>query len=137
MIDEMTANLESKQVDVVLGIESKGFIMGSEIAYKLGAAFIPLKKSHKPLTTLQVDYDLEYGLTHMRIHRDALDGFKNILIIDDLLATGGTILQAIQLIKRFDNKNIVGVEFFICLPRFGGSKLLDKARIKHDSLVIL
>ena len=136
VIDEMTTPWIDKKVDAVLSIESRGFIMAGAIAYNIGAAFIPLRKPDKlPGETYKVSYTLEYGSTEMHIHKDALDNHQNLLIIDDLLATGGTAMAAIDLIGMFKNKNIVGAGFIINLPELQGSKLLTERGIKIHSLM--
>ena len=102
----------------------------------IDAAFIPLRKPDKlPGETFKVSYTLEYGSTEMHIHKDALDNHKNLLIIDDLLATGGTALAAVDLIEMFDNKNIVGAGFIINLPDLNGDKKLQERGIKIHSLM--
>ena len=136
IIDQMTEPWIDKKVDAVLSIESRGFIMAGAIAYKLSSAFIPLRKPNKlPRETFSVSYDLEYGSTEMHIHQDALDGFTNVLIIDDLLATGGTALAAVDLVSKFQNKKIIGAGFIIDLPDLDGSTLLKKRGIKVHSLM--
>jgi adenine phosphoribosyltransferase len=120
----------------VLSIESRGFIMAGAIAYHIGAAFIPLRKPDKlPGETFKVSYTLEYGSTEMHIHKDALDNHKNLLIIDDLLATGGTALAAIDLIDMFEDKNIIGAGFIINLPELKGDKKLQERGVKIHSLM--
>ena len=110
--------------------------MAGAIAYFLNAAFIPLRKPHKlPFETYKVSYDLEYGSTEMHIHTDALEGHKDLLIIDDLLATGGTALAAVELIEKFKNKNIVGAGFIINLPDLKGDKKLQDKGINIHSLM--
>ena len=136
VIDEMTDPWFDQKIDAVLSIESRGFIMAGVIAYKIGAAFIPLRKPNKlPGETYKVSYTLEYGSTEMHVHKDALDGHTNVLIIDDLLATGGTALAAIELINKFDNKNIVGAGFIINLPELKGDQKLIAKGIKIHSLM--
>jgi|TARA_B110000263_G_scaffold159805_1_gene138940 adenine phosphoribosyltransferase len=127
LIDQMTEPWIGKNITAVLSIESRGFILAGAIAYKLEAAFIPLRKPDKlPYETFKVSFDLEYGSTDMHIHKDALDGHKNLLIIDDLLATGGTAIAAADLVKKFKSKNIVGAGFIINLPDLNGeNKLID------------
>jgi adenine phosphoribosyltransferase len=130
LIDKMTDPWQNKSIDAVLSIESRGFIIAGAIAYKLNAAFIPLRKPDKlPYETYNVAFDLEYGSTEMHIHKDALDGHKNLLIIDDLLATGGTAIAAIKLVEKFESKNIVGAGFIINLPNLKGDKKLEKLGI--------
>ena len=124
------------RIDAVLSIESRGFIMAGAIAYHIGAAFIPLRKPDKlPGETFKVYYTLEYRSTEMHIHKDALDNHKNLLIIDDLLATGGTALAAIDLINMFENKNIIGAGFIINLPDLKGDKKLQERGVKIHSLM--
>ena len=136
VIDDMTDPWKDKKIDAVLSIESRGFIMAGAIAYFLNAAFIPLRKPHKlPYETYKVFYDLEYGSTEMHIHTDALNGHKDLLIIDDLLATGGTALAAVDLIEKFDNKNIIGAGFIINLPDLKGDKKLSDRGINTHSLM--
>ncbi len=136
MINQMCIPWENQSVDAVLGIESRGFIMGSAIAYKLNAAFVPLRKPDKlPYKTFSAAYDLEYGSTEMHIHTDALVKFQNVIIIDDLLATGGTALAAVKLVEKFDKKNILGAGFFIDLPSLGGSALLREKNITVHALI--
>ena len=136
VIDEMTEPWINTKIDAVLSIESRGFIMAGAIAYNMGAAFIPLRKPDKlPGETYKVSYTLEYGSTEMHIHKDALDNHNNLLIIDDLLATGGTAIAAIDLVNTFDNKNIVGAGFIINLPELNGDKKLKDRGIKIHSLM--
>ena len=136
VIDEMTEPWKNEKIDAILSIESRGFIMAGAIAYKLNTAFIPLRKPDKlPGETFKVSYTLEYGSTEMHIHKDSLDEHTNLLIIDDLLATGGTALAAIELVKKFNNKNIIGAGFIINLPELKGDKKLTEKGIKIHSLM--
>ena len=134
VIDEMTDPWINQKIDAVLSIESRGFIMAGAIAYKLGAAFIPFRKPDKlPGETYKISYTLEYGSTEMHVHKDALDSHKDLLIIDDLLATGGTALAAIDLVNMFEDKNIVGAGFIINLPNLkGDQKLIDRGISIHS-----
>ena len=134
VIDEMTTPWINKKIDAVLSIESRGFIMAGAIAYNIGAAFIPFRKPDKlPGETYKISYDLEYGSTEMHVHKDALDNHTNLLIIDDLLATGGTALAAIELVNMFENKNIIGAGFIINLPELKGDlKLINKGINIHS-----
>ena len=136
IIDEMTEPWIGEKIDAILSIESRGFIMAGAIAYNLDTAFVPLRKPDKlPGETFKVSYTLEYGSTEMHVHKDALDNLQNVLIIDDLLATGGTSLAAIELIEKFENKKIVGAGFIINLPELKGDKKLRDRGIKIHSLM--
>ena len=136
VIDEMTEPWIGEKIDAILSIESRGFIMAGAIAYNLDTAFVPLRKPDKlPGETFKVSYTLEYGSTEMHVHKDALDNLQNVLIIDDLLATGGTSLAAIELIEKFENKKIVGAGFIINLPELKGDKKLRDKGIKIHSLM--
>ena len=136
VIDEMTTPWINKKIDAVLSIESRGFIMAGAIAYKLNSAFIPFRKPDKlPGETYKVAYTLEYGSTEMHVHKDALDGHTNLLIVDDLLATGGTALAAIELVNMFKNKNIIGAGFIINLPELKGDQKLINKGINIHSLM--
>ena len=136
MIDAMTSQWKSYHIDAILSIESRGFIMAGAIAYNLETAFIPLRKPQKlPFETYSVSYELEYGATDMHIHKDALDGHKNLLIIDDLLATGGTVIAAVELIKNFQDKEIVGAGFVVNLPELGGNTKLEGLGIESKYLL--
>lgn len=136
MIEGMTKQWEKIPVDAILSIESRGFIMAGALAFNLDAAFVPLRKPQKlPFHTYNVSYELEYGATDMHIHRDALDDHKNLLIIDDLLATGGTVIAALDLIRKFEAKNVVGAGFLVNLPALGGLEKLENLGIKSKYLV--
>tara|TARA_Y100000741_G_scaffold323038_1_gene273079 strand:+ start:264 stop:779 length:516 start_codon:yes stop_codon:yes gene_type:complete len=136
LIDEMIMPWQNEKIDAILSIESRGFIMAGALAYKLKTAFIPLRKPNKlPGETFSVSYTLEYGSTEMHIHKDALNNHKNLLIIDDLLATGGTAIAAVDLINKFENKNIVGAGFIINLPELKGDQKLNERGIKIHSIM--
>ena len=136
VINLMTKPWEDEKIDAIVSIESRGFIMAGAIAYKLNTAFIQFRKPDKlPGETYKVSYTLEYGTTEMHVHTDALDDHTNVLIIDDLLATGGTALAAIELINKFENKNIVGAGFIINLPELKGDQKLISKGIKIHSLM--
>lgn len=136
MIEGMTKQWEKIPIDAILSIESRGFIMAGALAFNLNAAFVPLRKPKKlPFHTYKVSYELEYGATDMHIHKDALDDHKNLLIIDDLLATGGTVIAALDLIRKFEDKNVVGAGFLVNLPALGGLEKLENLGIKSKYLV--
>ena len=136
VVEEMTEPWKNMNIDAVLSIEARGFIMAGAIAYKLGSAFIPLRKPDKlPGETYSTSFDLEYGKTEMHIHKDALDNQSRLLIIDDLLATGGTALAAVELIEKFNDKVLLGAGFIIDLPELGGAKRLAARNIAIHSLM--
>ena len=136
VVDEMSKPWFGLKIDAVLSIEARGFIMAGAIAYKLGAAFIPLRKPDKlPGDTHSVSFELEYGKTEMHIHKDSLDNHNRLLIIDDLLATGGTALAAVELIEKFEKKVLLGAGFIINLPDLGGAKRLKEKNIAIHSLM--
>jgi len=125
-IDQLTDKYKDEKVDVVVGMESRGFIFGAPIAYKLGAAFVPVRKLGKlPAETISVEYELEYGTSTLEIHKDAIHKGQRVLIVDDLLATGGTVAGTVQLVEKLGGV-IVGVAFLIELTFLGGKdKLKD------------
>ncbi len=126
-----------KDIDFVCGIESRGFILGSPIAYKLKKGFVPIRKKGKlPYKTIKERYELEYGYDEIEIHIDAFNGVKNpkVLLIDDLIATGGTAKAAVKLLKKL-NADIVAAAFLIELTFLNGAKKLKEMGIHVDSLV--
>jgi adenine phosphoribosyltransferase len=117
----------NQKVDAVVGIESRGFLFGSALAYKLGCGVVPIRKKGKlPAATFSEKYALEYGEDSIEIHQDALDPGARIVLIDDLLATGGTMKAAVNLLKHFQNVKILEVAFLIELVDLNGrGKLPD------------
>jgi len=125
VINMFKKRYEDKRVDKVAGIESRGFIFGGALANLLNCGFVPVRKPGKlPYDTISEDYSLEYGTNSLEIHTDAVAEGENILIIDDLLATGGTAEAVVKLIKRLKG-NIIGVEFLIELDFLNGRKKLE------------
>lgn len=117
---------QDKEIDKIIGIESRGFIFGASLAQALGKGFIPIRKKGKlPHVTIAQEYALEYGTDSIEIHEDAILLGEKVLIIDDLIATGGTALAAVKLIQKL-NADLVGCGFVIDLPHLGGSNLLAK-----------
>ncbi|MEE2774109.1 MAG: adenine phosphoribosyltransferase [Pseudomonadota bacterium] len=136
VIKKMTEPWRNSRIDAILSIEARGFILAGAIAYNLETAFVPLRKPGKlPGETFNVSFELEYGTTEMHVHKDALNKHRRLLIIDDLLATGGTALAAVQLIEKLSDKDIVGAGFIIDLPNLGGSKKLTDKGIKTHFLM--
>ena len=126
IIDYFVDEFKNEQIDYVAGIESRGFIFGMPIAYCLGCGFIPIRKPKKlPAATIGVDYELEYGTDRIEIHADAIEEGKRVLVIDDLLATGGTAAAACELIKKAKGE-LVGVGFLIELEFLKGREKLPK-----------
>jgi len=124
-------------IDFICGIESRGFIFGSALAYALQKGFVPIRKKGKlPYTTISEKYSLEYGFDEIEIHIDAFEGVKNpkVLLIDDLIATGGTAEAAVKLIQKA-GANIEAAVFLIELSFLDGKEKLEKLGIKVDSLV--
>lgn len=124
----------NKGLTSVAGIEARGFITGSIIANQLSLPFIPIRKKGKlPYNTLSQDYELEYGKATIEIHSDAFNSNDNVLIVDDLIATGGTALASIQLVKKL-NANISGCSFIIDLPELGGKEKIEGKGIEVQVL---
>lgn len=134
-IKAMAEPFEDAKVDAVAGIEARGFILGGAIADRLGCGFIPIRKKGKlPWKTIGQEYALEYGVDIIEMHEDAVAEDQRILIVDDLIATGGTAEAAIKLVKRSGGK-IVGATFIIDLPELGGVKRLAEQGVESHALV--
>ena len=124
-IDQMLHPYAGAPIDKVVGLEARGFILGGAIAHQLGTGFVPIRKKGKlPGTTISQDYKLEYGEAIVEIHDDAIEAGERILVVDDLLATGGTAEAGITLIERLGG-DIVGCSFIVDLPELGGRKKLE------------
>jgi adenine phosphoribosyltransferase len=124
IVDDMARCGSSLKPDIVVGIESRGFVLGSPIALKLGTGFVPVRKVGKlPHETVRCDYDLEYGSNSVEIHKDAIEPGQRVLIVDDLLATGGTAAASIKLIEQLGGK-VAGVLFLIELGFLEGRSKL-------------
>ena len=125
-IDQMIHPYLGQRVDKVVGLEARGFILGGAIAHQLGCGFIPIRKAGKlPGETIQQAYTLEYGEAVVELHKDAIEAGEKILLVDDLLATGGTACAGISLIERLGGE-IIGCDFIIDLPELGGRKRLEE-----------
>ncbi|MBU1999161.1 MAG: adenine phosphoribosyltransferase [Candidatus Omnitrophica bacterium] len=111
-VDEMVRKYKKKKINLVVAVESRGFIFGSALAYKLGAGFVPVRKKGKlPSETISATYELEYGTDTLEIHKDAITPGAKVLIVDDLLATGGTMKAVTELVRQLRGK-IFGI---VCL----------------------
>ena len=135
MTDFLYEQFKDEKIDYVTGIESRGFIFGAAVAYKLGAGFVPIRKPNKlPAETIKEEYSLEYGTDTIEIHADALKKGDRVLVIDDLLATGGTALAACNLVKRI-GAEVVASAFIIELDPLKGREKIEAAGVKVVSML--
>jgi len=124
-IDQLLHPYAGQPIDKVVGLEARGFILGGAIAHQLSLGFVPIRKKGKlPGNTIEQDYVLEYGTATMEVHDDALQPGEKVLLVDDLLATGGTAEAGIKLIERM-GAEVIGCAFVIDLPDIGGRKRLE------------
>ena len=134
-VTAMAAPFADRKIDAVAGIEARGFIFGGAVADKLGCGFIPIRKKGKlPWTTVGQQYTLEYGVDTIEVHLDAMKAGERILIVDDLIATGGTAEAAVKLITRVGGV-VAGATFVVDLPELGGMKLLRSYDVEAHALV--
>ncbi|MED5198380.1 MAG: adenine phosphoribosyltransferase [Gemmatimonadota bacterium] len=135
LVDDLVQPFAGKRVDAVAGIEARGFIIGGAVAHQLSTGFIPVRKKDKlPWDTIGQDYELEYGTDRVEIHRDAVGEGETVLIVDDLLATGGTALATLDLLRQA-GADIVGCSFVVDLPDLGGRKRLEEQGVSVLTLV--
>jgi adenine phosphoribosyltransferase len=124
-VDQMLHPFAGQRIDKVVGLEARGFILGGAVAHQLGCGFVPVRKKGKlPGAVISEDYTLEYGEAVVELHDDAIAAGETVLIVDDLLATGGTAEAGIKLIERLGGR-IVGCAFVIDLPELGGRKRVE------------
>lgn len=130
IVDYLCEQFKDVKIDYIAGIESRGFILGMPMAYKIGIGFVPVRKPNKlPAATYSQEYALEYGTDKIEIHQDAFPQGANVLVVDDLLATGGTAEAACKLVKKA-GANLVGTAFLIELTALNGrEKLVDSPKI--------
>lgn len=130
VVDYLCEQFKDVKIDYIAGIESRGFILGMPMAYKMGIGFVPVRKPNKlPAATYSQEYALEYGTDKIEIHQDAFPQGANVLVVDDLLATGGTAEAACKLVKKA-GANLVGTAFLIELTALNGrEKLVDSPKI--------
>ena len=134
MIRQFQTKWSEFKIHKIAGIDARGFIIGGALAHHLGVGFVPLRKKGKlPHKTISEGYSLEYGEATLELHIDAFKPKENVLIIDDLIATGGTIIAAVNLVKKL-KANVIGCSFLVDLPDLGGSKLLKDLDIVTHSL---
>ena len=123
-IDLLTAPFSDRRIDVVVGMESRGFIFSAPMAYQLDAGFVPVRKLGKlPADTVSVEYSLEYGTNTLEVHKDAIQRGQKVLIVDDLLATGGTVVGTIELVQQLGGE-VVGLAFLVELLFLKGRERL-------------
>ena len=135
MVDYMYEKFKGQKVDYIAGIESRGFIFGAALAYKLGCGFITIRKPNKlPAKTIKEDYTLEYGTNTIEIHEDALSKGDRVVVIDDLLATGGTALAACRLINRI-GAEVLSTAFVIELNPLKGREKIEAEGFKVVSML--
>lgn len=131
-IDAMAEPYRDRRIDLVVGIESRGFILGAAVADRLGAGFVPVRKLGKlPASTVRATYELEYGTDSLEMHRDAIDPGQRVLIVDDLLATGGTAKATVGLVKGVGG-HVEGVAFLIELAALNG-----RAKLPGEPLTVV
>ncbi|MGH4119804.1 adenine phosphoribosyltransferase [Clostridium sp.] len=135
-IDAMAEYLKDKEIDIIVGPEARGFLFGVPVAYALGAGFVPVRKPGKlPYDTLQVEYDLEYGSDRLEIHKDAIKPGQKVAIVDDLLATGGTVAAVTKLVEQMGGE-VVSLNFVIQLTELNGKDKLKgydiMSLVKYD-----
>ncbi len=127
--DRLYQRYKDEKIDKVVGIDARGFIFGSVLAYQLGVGFVPIRKKGKlPYKTLEAEYKLEYGSAVVEIHQDAITKGENALLVDDLMATGGTMAAAIELVEKLGG-NIVECAFIVELPDLGGRQKLAGRKV--------
>jgi adenine phosphoribosyltransferase len=135
VVEELVRPWRNENVDRVAGIEARGFILGGAIAHQLQAGFVPIRKKGKlPHTTVRVAYSLEYGIDEMEMHRDAVAPGERIVLVDDLLATGGTAEAAVKLLRSL-GAIILAACFIVDLPDLGGSARLTALEVPVRTLV--
>ena len=134
-VDELVQPFAGTKIDKVAGIEARGFILAGAVAHQLSAGFVPLRKKGKlPFQTRTVEYALEYGFDSMEMHLDAVAPGEKVMLVDDLIATGGTALAAVQLL-RDAGAQIVAAAFVVDLPELGGAARLREAGVPVSTLV--
>jgi len=134
-IDMLLHPYAGTPIDKVAALEARGFILGGAIAHQLSVGFVPIRKKGKlPAKTIQEDYSLEYGEATMEIHEDAIQANENVLLVDDLIATGGTCEAGIKLIRRLGGV-VVGCAFLVDLPDLGGRQRIEALDAEVNALV--
>ncbi|HEX4179167.1 MAG TPA: adenine phosphoribosyltransferase [Caulobacteraceae bacterium] len=134
-VDELVQPFAGRKVDKVAGIEARGFILGGAVAHQLSAGFVPLRKKGKlPHQTIAVDYALEYGVDTIEMHQDAFRPGETVMLVDDLIATGGTAIAAVELLRR-GGAEVIGAAFVVDLPDLGGAAKLAAMGVPVSTLI--
>ncbi len=134
-IDELVHPYAGTGIEQIAGIEARGFILGGAIAHQLSAGFVPIRKKGKlPHDTVRIAYSLEYGVDEMEMHRDAIRPGEKVLLVDDLIATGGTAEGAVKLLQQM-GANVVAACFVIDLPELGGRKKIEALGVPVRTLI--
>ncbi|MBI4274096.1 MAG: adenine phosphoribosyltransferase [Rhizobiales bacterium] len=134
-VDELVQPWAGMKIDKVAGIEARGFILGGAVAHQVSAGFVPIRKKGKlPHTTVRIAYSLEYGLDEMEMHDDAVAPGERVILVDDLIATGGTAEGAVKLLRQM-GANVLAACFIIDLPELGGADKLRKLDVPVRTLV--
>ncbi|WP_068315285.1 adenine phosphoribosyltransferase [Polycladidibacter hongkongensis] len=134
-VDALVAPWQGAGVELVAGVEARGFILGGAIAHQLGAGFLPVRKKGKlPCDTIEMEYELEYGTDVIEIHRDAIKPGQKVILVDDLIATGGTAVAAAKLLQQA-GAHIVSAAFVVDLPDLGGKEKLEALGVPVRTLV--
>jgi len=134
-LDDFYRRYKDKKIDLVIGIDSRGFILGGALAYMLNKGFVPVRKKGKlPAETIKEEYLLEYGKDVLEIHIDSINKGDKVIIIDDLIATGGTCLAAVNLVKKLGGE-VIECAFIIDLPDLNGSKKLKENGVNYYAQV--
>ena len=134
-VDELVQPWAGGKIDKVAGIEARGFIIGGAVAHQVSAGFVPIRKKGKlPHTTVRIAYSLEYGIDEMEMHEDAIKPGERVILVDDLIATGGTAEGAVKLLRQI-GANVVAACFIIDLPDLGGADKLRKLDVPVRTLI--
>jgi adenine phosphoribosyltransferase len=134
-VDELVQPWAGMKIDKVAGIEARGFILGGAVAHQVSAGFVPIRKKGKlPHTTVRIAYSLEYGIDEMEIHEDAVTKGERVVLVDDLIATGGTAEGAVKLLRQM-GANVLAACFIIDLPELGGADKLRKLDVPVRTLL--
>jgi adenine phosphoribosyltransferase len=134
-VDELVQPWAGSKIDKVAGMEARGFIIGGAVAHQVSAGFVPIRKKGKlPHTTVRVAYSLEYGLDEMEMHEDAVGKGERVIVVDDLIATGGTAEGAVKLLRQM-GAEVLAACFIVDLPELGGAEKLRKLNVPVRTLV--